>query len=74
MNIPVSIKEIYMSSFQCFNCHRVIPFVDADTKKCPSCGSEHGQFIDDKRLKEGLDSGEIFNIDPKTGKPAKKKK
>ena len=68
------VAEYDMSSFQCFNCHRVIPFVDADTKKCPSCGSENGEVIDDRRLEEGLDSGAIFNIDPKTGKPAKKKK
>lgn len=63
-----------MNSFQCFNCHKVTPMVEAGTKKCPSCGSENGQVIDESRLKEGLDSGAIFNIDPKTGKPAKKKK
>jgi hypothetical protein len=48
--------------------------VDANSKKCPSCGSENGEVIDEKRLNEGLESGAIFNIDPKTGGPAKKRK
>lgn len=63
-----------MNSFQCFDCHKVIPLVDANSKKCPSCGSENGEVIDEKRLNEGLESGAIFNIDPKTGGPAKKRK
>ena len=63
-----------MPNYQCFKCSIVTPLVADDCSQCPSCGSSNGQIISDERLNEGLDSGAIFNIDPKTGKPQKKKK
>lgn len=69
-----------MSAFQCFHCHRVIPLLNeemtstAQQGKCPSCGGRNGQIISSDRVKEGLDAGVFYNIDPKTGGPAKKKR
>ena len=59
--------------FECFDCHRVVP-IEAPTEKCPSCGSTNGQAISAERCKEGFEAGVFFNIDPKTGKPAKKRR
>jgi len=63
-----------MAAFECFNCHKVISFVQKNTEKCPSCGSPHGQIISNERLMYGLRAGVFFNIDPNAGKRAKKKK
>ena len=62
-----------MSAYICFSCSKVTPLVNEDTKKCPRCGSSNGEVISNERVKEGMDSGAFFNIDPKTGKRAKKK-
>lgn len=63
-----------MHSFECFNCHKVLPLATDKSDKCPSCGSSNGQIVDEQRVKDSMDAGAYFNIDPKTGKPAKKKK
>ena len=61
--------------FLCHSCHRVVPFIDKEpVKKCPSCGSGNGEIITGDRVKEGMDSGVYFDIDPRTGKRAKKKR
>jgi hypothetical protein len=59
-------------SFICFNCEKAMPLL-ADNK-CPSCGSLNGEVISNERLKEDVESGAFFKIDPKTGMRAKKKK
>jgi hypothetical protein len=61
-----------VESYQCFDCQRV--FVGVTERKCPSCGGTNGQLLSKERLDEGMKSGAIYNIDPKTGKRAKKKK
>ena len=63
-----------MPSFQCFSCSIVTPMVKEGCSECPSCSSSNGQLLNKERLKEGLESGAIFNIDPKTGKRQKPKK
>jgi hypothetical protein len=63
-----------MAAFNCFSCHKVTPFFESVMKKCPSCGSANGEVISNKRLKEGMDAGVFYNIDPRTGKRAKKKR
>lgn len=67
-------------SYQCLACSRVIPLVhEKDIFKgkggeCPSCGaSGRGQIISENRLREGLAAGSIYNIDPKTGDPLKRR-
>ena len=60
-----------MAFYHCFNCSKVTPVVDDDKEECPSCGSSNGQIISNERLSEGLDSGAIFNLDPKNRKGAK---
>ena len=58
--------------FNCLGCHRVAPDT-LDEKKCPLCDSTNGEIIDAKRLDE-VKAGAFWNIDPETGKRAKKKK
>jgi hypothetical protein len=63
-----------MKFFECFACRKVLPItVESEPPQCPACKSTNGQVLDEDRVKEGLDSGAFFNIDPKTGKPLKKK-
>lgn len=63
-----------MSSYQCFDCSRVIPVVDEQCENCLLCDSSNGQIISNERLDEALNSGEIFEIDPKTGGRRKNKR
>jgi hypothetical protein len=42
-------------------------------RKCPSCGDEGGEVLPHERVKQGLKAGVYHNIDPNTGKRAKKK-
>jgi ribosomal protein L40E len=63
-----------MVNFECFACRRVSAMLPDDTTKCPNCGSTNGQLISKERLKEGVDAGAFWNIDPNTGGPAKRKK
>lgn len=61
-----------MKNIECFDCKKVFPFQEKE--ECPSCGGVNIQIISNDRLKEGLDAGVFYNIDPKTGKRAKNKK
>lgn len=60
--------------FECFGCKNVILLSDETKKVCPGCGSANGQVISFERVKQGMDAGVFYNIDPRTGKPAKKKR
>lgn len=60
--------------FRCFACHKVAPLLDTAEKKCPLCSSLNGEVISAQRVREGLEAGAFFNIDPKTGQRAKNKK
>jgi hypothetical protein len=61
-----------MPTFSCFTCHRVFAGVTDD--KCPSCGGTNGEWLSPERLREGMEHGTYFNIDPRTGKRAKPKR
>lgn len=60
--------------YDCFRCRKVMPLIGTAEKKCPSCGSANGEILTDERFNEGFKAGTFYNIDPKTGKPAKKKR
>jgi hypothetical protein len=59
-------------SFTCYTCHKVFPFTTE--KKCPSCGGTNGELESSAQFKEKHEAGVYHDIDPKTGKPTKKKK
>ena len=60
--------------YRCFSCSKVIPLMGATGEKCPSCGGTNGAVLSKERFDEGFKAGTIHNIDPKTGKAAKKRK
>ena len=59
----------------CRDCHLVAVLPrDATPTKCGTCGSTNGYALSDQHLDEGSKAGVYFNIDPRTGKRAKKKR
>jgi DNA-directed RNA polymerase subunit RPC12/RpoP len=58
-------------SFSCFACQKVFPILSEENGKCPSCGSADGEILSPERVREGMQAGVYFNIDPKTGKHKK---
>jgi hypothetical protein len=48
--------------------------IDNAKRKCPSCGDEGGEVLPPERVKERLKAGVYHNVDPNTGKRAKKKR
>lgn len=64
-----------LQSYQCFTCHKVYMFPDgADQTKCLTCGGTNIELLSNERVREGMEAGVFFNIDPKTGKRAKPKR
>lgn len=67
-------------AFQCFECQRVTPLLSdkdrtkAEQGECPSCGRHRGQMLSKEQFGKSFGAGAIYNIDPKTGGPAKPKK
>jgi hypothetical protein len=65
------------AAYQCFACQRVTPLVTdndrakAEQGECPSCGAGRGRTLSAERFRQGFAAGAIYNIDPKTGAPAK---
>ena len=60
--------------FSCFSCKKIMLLSGGVEKTCPSCGGVNGEALSHKRVNEGMAAGAYFNIDPATGKPAKKKR
>jgi hypothetical protein len=60
--------------FECFDCRKVGPILSGAETKCAACGSVNGEILSAERFKEGFDAGVYFNIDPRTGKPAKRRR
>jgi hypothetical protein len=58
--------------FNCFTCQKVAPLIGSAEAKCPSCGAANGEVLSQERFEEGFKAGVYFNIDPATGKRAKK--
>jgi len=64
-----------LQSYECYQCRKVSMFTEGeDQSKCPTCGSSRISLLSQERVREGLEHGVYFNIDPKTGKKAKPKK
>jgi hypothetical protein len=51
-----------------------MPLIGTAKRKCPSCGDKGGKVLPQERVKQGLKAGVHHNIDPNTGKRAKKKR
>jgi len=60
--------------WECFDCKKVSVTGNEGVEECPSCGNSNGRSVSGKRIKEGLESGVYWNIDPRTGKRQKKKR
>ena len=60
--------------FNCFGCSKVAPLIGNVERKCPSCGSTNGEVISQERFNAGFKAGAFYNIDPRTGGRAKKKR
>jgi len=61
--------------YRCFNCNKVTPIMGTITEeKFPLCESTNGQVLSRERFDEAFKEGAIFNIDPNTGKRAKKRR
>jgi predicted nucleic acid-binding Zn ribbon protein len=59
--------------YSCFKCHIVVPLLDGAKEQCPRCGGTNGEVLSQERVSEGFKAGTYFNIDSKTGGPAKEK-
>jgi DNA-directed RNA polymerase subunit RPC12/RpoP len=66
--------------YRCFSCQRAYPLLNEESKRlaqentCTSCGKGNGTIISWERVKEDLEAGAYYDIDPKTGGRAKKKR
>jgi hypothetical protein len=60
--------------FHCYSCQKVAPLLQSPEKKCPLCGSTNGDIRTASQIDEMMKAGAVWNIDPKTGGPAKKKR
>jgi len=59
--------------YRCITCRKIFPLLDNFEKKCVSCGGTNGEIVSEEHFKAGFEAGAYFNIDPRTGDPAKKK-
>jgi hypothetical protein len=60
--------------YHCFTCRKVTPLLGTTEKKCPICNGTNGEVLSQERFKAGFDAGVYYNIDPATGKRAKKRR
>jgi hypothetical protein len=81
LNSELRVKEVSepdvaaMTEFYyCFKCRKPTLLIAPAKRKCPSCGDEGGEVISQERFEEGFKAGVYYNIDPNTGKRAKKKR
>jgi hypothetical protein len=60
----------------CFQCAKVYPLFglaeERNPESCPTCGSTNVEILSQEQFDKGTKKGAIYNIDPKTGKRAKK--
>lgn len=53
--------------YRCSDCKKVLPLIgSADRSRCPSCGKANGEALSQDKVKQGMEAGTYFNIDPKT--------
>jgi len=60
--------------YHCLICRKIAPLADGAEAKCPICGGTNGEELTAQRVERGMKSGAYFDIDPKTGGRAKKKR
>ena len=63
--------------FVCYNCNKAAPLLGAEAsaspKRCPLCGSAEGDVYSEEQFEMAREAGAIFDVDMRTGTPAKKK-
>jgi hypothetical protein len=59
--------------FRCNDCKKAFPLLGNAEAKCSSCGGSRGEVVSQEHIREGTQAGAYFNIDPRTGKPSRKK-
>jgi len=63
-----------------FACSKAYPLLDkkalalARAGTCSPCGGQNGQIVSQERFEEGQKAGVYCDLDPRTGKPSKKKR
>ena len=61
----------------CFQCAKIWPLLGGAEehikRECSDCGSTNVEILSQEEFDKGVERGAIYNIDPKTGKRAKKK-
>lgn len=66
--------------YHCYACSKVYPLLDkkalasALAGTCSSCGGQNGQIVSQERFEQGHKAGVYYHLDPRTGKPARKKR
>jgi rRNA maturation endonuclease Nob1 len=61
--------------YRCNACKMVFMLVEEiKDNRCPSCGGTNGEVLSKETVNEGVKRGAYFNIGPRTGKRAKKKR
>jgi hypothetical protein len=62
----------------CLTCELISPLKSnasqEEREKCPACGGTNVKTVSQEQFTEGFEAGTYFNIDPKRGKRAKKKR
>ena len=64
-----------MAYYRCNTCNKVFGTAKKiENNKCPSCGGTNGEILSKETVRDGMERGTYFFIDPATGKGAKKKR
>jgi len=67
------VEQLY--PVECFACRKVTLISAAlPPERCDTCGSANVAIRSPQEVRDGLEGGVYFNIDPRTGKRAKKKR
>ncbi|SAL01654.1 hypothetical protein AWB80_08178 [Caballeronia pedi] len=62
-------------NLRCLACQKAFILIDdAQEKKCPACGSGRVEELSNEIFKKAYDAGAIYDIDPRTGGRAKKRR
>jgi phage FluMu protein Com len=60
--------------YECPHCQKVVMLSEGKEKKCSTCDATDGVALSHEQVVEGREAGTYFNIDPGTGKRAKKRR
>jgi predicted nucleic acid-binding Zn-ribbon protein len=60
---------------RCRKCGQLAAILDPQVAaECGACGSKDAEIVPADQVKKGLEAGAYYNIDPRTGGRAKKKR